>query len=531
MIRRVPSFTKLLYVSVCCIAALSACSGAGRLMDKITGNEGREPQVVDGGRRAPMLNPQSLPPADKGADAAPVRPVAPQMAQVSPTPFDSYDDEGNEVEADASSAEAKSTPDYFSQFFGQEKEKTEAAQPVAAPATDAVRKPISDNAMSVGTADRKDTVSDFAPVGAPRAAVQEEKSVERVIETAPPAPTVDEPVAEERPSFFSRVISPVKRLWSNDEKPSVNAESAPVTPVEKEMAKPLSPSQDYPALSSVPPTPSQFKAVKAEKDKDMEALTLDHALAQENKQVLDAEPSASQPTPVAAPSITPAPVSAPVPVAAKPKEEPVLLGHISDDRELGAVMSESPKADDSVPAPMSAPVVETKDKPIVKAPAATVAEEPSEPWWKRLNVLDRVGLGSESKEASPVAPAVVETKSMQEPAAAPVVVETPKPVMPAPVVEPRPLSTVPEFKPMEPMLRATPAPVEYRAAPLVPEAVPVAPQVKPAIATTESNDGTKDNDTTTTGSLPSPDTLKKVKTLPPSRYNSRARDRQYYLVP
>jgi hypothetical protein len=53
-------------------------------------------------------------------------------------------------------------------------------------------------------------------------------------------------------------------------------------------------SVDAPKLSSVPPTPSEFRDVKKTSKDQLKTLQSDHKNAQKNKQLLDAEPSQSQ---------------------------------------------------------------------------------------------------------------------------------------------------------------------------------------------------------------------------------------------
>jgi len=98
----------------------------------------------------------------------------------------------------------------------------------------------------------------------------------------------------------------------------------------------------YPALSSIPPTPLEFTAVKNAKQQNMQDLQSEHAQAQQEKQQLDSEPSQQQPmvpadTPtdakisdagaVANPVVTPS--QNPPEKSSAAANEPVLLGHVA----------------------------------------------------------------------------------------------------------------------------------------------------------------------------------------------------------
>lgn len=143
--------------------------------------------------------------------------------------------------------------------------------------------------------------------------------------------------------------------------------------------------QAFPALSSVPPVPEEFKEIKAERQLQMEELQADHLQALQEKQALDNEPSQQPaeeaPVSEAFPShSTPAPLavapvsSPPVPAVTNPERsvtqelgEPVLLGRASQPVDT---TGQSDAA--SVMPPVSLP------EPLPVEAAATAEEKPEE---------------------------------------------------------------------------------------------------------------------------------------------------------
>lgn len=123
--------------------------------------------------------------------------------------------------------------------------------------------------------------------------------------TAPVAPTSQPaPVASEVPPWaivhapedapVDAAPAPVETKTETTETPA-----AKPTWIERVMGKTDAQAQPrdaeqnapYPELSSVPPTPTEFKSVKEEKQQRMEELQSDHMQAAQDKQALDSEPS------------------------------------------------------------------------------------------------------------------------------------------------------------------------------------------------------------------------------------------------
>lgn len=560
MIKRPLTSTRMLLVTSASVLALAACSPAA-IAEKFSGQEGRKAQVVDGERRSPMLNPKTVAPEPQVQAPAPA-PAAPQASLDKPANsdfFSSYDQDGNAINPEVETAfsgdmeQAPKSPEPPQEnllakwFGGQDKPKAPDAdrKPFVAAAAE---KPLleSDPAMTAKQAE-------FAPVAAAAGGSKYEYQPVKVALPPEPAPMLDEP---EKPSFFSRMMAPFKAA-AKEEPVAAPAPAAPAfetepvvvkTEMESDVAKASAKDEPYPMLSSVPENPAQFKTVKAEKEQGLQQLKMDHALAQDSKQSLSAEPSQME---VAAPlaEAPPPPAAAnPLPMAStEPSAEPVLLGQMTEGKkspaeQAPAVKSEDPKwwqrwnvmgdnhAD--APAPAAAPVMAEPVVLDMKKPEAPVAEpvviatpeeaapakdtfvqkaeevqaeepmpEPKQDnsvvsWWNNLTKR------SEESEPMVVAP---------EPVVAPVsldaAAETPVQVMP-PVAAPASANEPAPFVPV-PLLGAQSAPEEN---------LPGEQAQAPAPASSDS-------------ALPSPEVLKKVKTLPPSRYNSRARDRQFYLVP
>ncbi len=531
MMRRLP-FRFSLLVSVAGVMALSGCD-TSNLADKITGREGRKEQMVDGPRRAPLLNPQggampgNQPPVNMPAAAQPAPAAAPAAsAAAADNPFDQYDEHGRKVAsapakpiemADGEGDEPGTVSSgFFDRFIPDRASDAPAAQPLderkqerkpfagnvpsamgtekvapqpepivlaksetlpasmAAPIVpDAVQtaefKPVPTlqnttsapvKAESAKPAAEEDTVGGFVPllpsvnaaVSPPPAAASEMQ-----VQPAQPAPekaalassAADDASASE-PSMISRLFSSL----AGKPQPAPQGEEA----------------EPFPELSSVPQLPKEFGKAKSDQKQQVATLKADHALAQEQKEALDAEP-ASFPETVAAFKPEPAEASPPPPVDVTTSGgKTVLLGRLSDAQE-----SDQPA--------LAAPVAEAKNNASTEAEAAPPA--PAQSFWSRL------GFGGSKDEA--------DQPSSDR-------INAPKPA-PAMITE-SPASTVAPFVPMT--QEAPAAPVSM-----------AAPEPQPAVSNEQEQEKPAE--------LASPEVLKDVKTLPPSRY-APPRQRQYYLA-
>ncbi|MFW0777719.1 MAG: hypothetical protein ACN2B6_08390 [Rickettsiales bacterium] len=518
------SIRKTLLVTAASVVVLAACSPSS-MIDKLTGNDGRVPQHVDGPRRAPILNPEPSPQKVPPASTSRLRPP--------PPPPEAYEPRGNAVQEKPAGDEAPDVRDYFNEFFGQdagegkvrkpiadnpyiEEEMVESAPPmveeVARPAPrveytppPVIEKPAAPVAignMHMDDAPRADrTVAAFSPMvdspspAAPASAPEVMAVVDEEVQAAPA-------MEEEAPAstFFSRLFSPLKSKPDDGVIIAKDDTTSELTNVKTASDAGDDAEEDYPSLSSVPATPQVFSQVRNEKTFRMQELQIDHAMAQESKQQLDAEPSQLQ---VNKPVEDQGEPFVPSPVAEKSmsSDEPVLLGQMGDNKA-------APKTEMSMEA-KPAPIEYAADEEVPPAKVMVKEEaESSEPWWERWNVT--VGKDKES------APEMVEEKvpAVVEAPAPKAVVDTPKA---APVIDARPDSTVAAFKPLTPQVtQPVAAPVEY-----------AAPAVTKPTAAMEAATG--EEDSKEADGLPSPGMLDKVKTLPPSRYKNR--DREFYLVP
>lgn len=471
------SFKGSLLVVAACTTMLSACS-RGEIINKISGEEGRQEQVIDGPRRSPQLNPkremkvppipQNLPPAVQNAPAQ--KRLVPSIA---PVQFNQHSDHAPTKNAktkpdrpDASLA-VKSASEYFSNIFSGGKKNTK----------NVIRKPIAGNRNIGKTPEIAHEAPVFEPVAKPSLAPsptpimqiseEQDRSVPEfkpVVKSYPVASDMDEPLSKEvekakikkvevnkeqkkpRASFFSRLMSPI--TGGGDEVDSVQGKK-------------------HPKLSSVPATPETFNKVKGDKQEQMQTLQMDHNMAQESKELLASEPSQLQPEPSMKMLDKPA-------IAPK-SGQPVLLGEVGD--------SSIKRFEPVKPVP-----VKEATKPVVTKPVVTKKTPPAkkgDSWWSRITSRkddSKVVVKKEAKEVeAPVVPS--------QPVAAPL------------LDEPVPSSVAP-FKPTNVQIPRLAAPVEYA----------------DDIADKKQENG-----------LPSPQILRKVKTLPPSRY--KARERKYYLVP
>lgn len=332
------SITALLITGVA-ITALAGC----KRVDELYGDE-RDPQIVDGPRRPPLLNPQMMAPQSPPmveTVPAPKTP-APQMAAQN-NPFDAYDDNGNPV---APKQETSAPVQEDSTFFDRMLSRIDGSSA----SENAPRKSFRDNPNY-----SKETVP-VAPVPPAPAAepvmakpvvlspVPDEEVAEEVVEPvvapqAAPAPMMSDSAPQDiiqrddgvnGPNWFSRVV---KQSFRPEESAPETVKSSPQTQLQQPQKKTeavqvvddaespdpvgwfrrmvgakdadaqakasgIDPAAETPELSSVPTVPSEFRELKKEQSQNLDELQMDHAIAQEQKHDLDSEPSQVTATPV-----------------------------------------------------------------------------------------------------------------------------------------------------------------------------------------------------------------------------------------
>lgn len=429
---RNPYHFTVAFLSLSSLFWLAACSPE---RPEWLGGDPKRPaaDVVIGPKRTPLLNPRSggYPAGNQGSETSgqPPPPGSPPPS-LQNNPYDYFDNSGNPKPAPAPSS---SEPTMFERWLGKDDQGRAAPTgnqhaarkqfpanpsysgetvgiapippgPQAAIISPAAGEPSAQPVMMEEPA-RPAASADMKPTQLP---VQEMPAAQPLVADAPapvtapppavvmaePAPAVaavpQETAQASQPSWFDRMMS---RVSGEPESPETQA----------------SKNMPYPELSSVPERPKEFNKLKASKETQMQDLEIEHAIAQEQRQMLGAEPSqlgaVPAPVPVAPAPATPEnvtasppPVAAPAPAPA-PAGGPVLLGHAYDDR-LSAPSSEN----------TAVPVKETVAAPMPESYPAPSAPEKDASWWNRLNVF------SKEKAKSPPAD---EYMSQQAPAESP----------------------------------------------------------------------------------------------------------------
>jgi hypothetical protein len=548
MIRSTSRSISLLMASLLCVTALSACNKGG-FIDQITGDDGRDEQMLAGPRRKPMLNPQGSMVITQPSDPSQAHQLTPEMQRMAASnPFDQYNGSGAQPVIPASPAPAsvpvasaapapvviqetptQNQPSAFDRWLGTwESDKAETAPASAAATatkkTGEVRKPF------MGSLDAPAEITPVVPVmpitsadantapvplmaapesDGPSASFSAQPIADRDMEQTPPAPEPKIVRGLYRPSFFERLGNSLRSIGGEEPKVEEKVEG------------------EFPTLSAVPATPVQFKEIKSEKQERMDDLSVAHSVAQEEKQALDAEPSqqaatlvaeeapakpeiktlSTKTTTITVPQTPTSESKAPVIVTTKTAEapsgnEPVLLGQMSDKKAPVATRTTTI----TVPQEASAVQNAAKMEPVeVKVEEKTITtESDSKPWWSGWK------LNQDENKASSEAPVKIETVETMPSANAPKHLEAAE----EEVVD----ST-------KPLLTSGPAKPAYQP----PASQPIVSNT-PVATDTADNTASSDSTAATSGdnTLPSPQVLK---TLPPSRYNTRAKDRQFYMVP
>ncbi|MDX2072839.1 MAG: hypothetical protein SFX19_00560 [Alphaproteobacteria bacterium] len=237
------------------LATLAGCQDAREFVyEKYTGERVGDP--VPGPRRPPLLNAgytKNAPPAPAAVSSRAV-PIQPKSASI--TPYDQYDNDGNDV----------SRTNYIKEWLGDDKKAPEAASAASASAAPVAsgRKPFKGSVAALEPA----TPVVLTPQPAPA----------RVIPPAPQIRAVPPAVIEEENGVF--VPEPEQR-----------AEAVPVQFSQLQPAAGGSQPPSYPHLADVPKVPEASEAVRKQKNMQQKSLQREHKAAMEEKKELDAEPT------------------------------------------------------------------------------------------------------------------------------------------------------------------------------------------------------------------------------------------------
>lgn len=557
----------ILLTSVSACATLSACQTTREVFDGWTND--REDQVVNGGKRMPVMNPQYVkapevvkPAASpvvydrKQAEAEPdlkqdmpkqeIQAATPSFEQ---SPYGYFDNEGNAVDPKQQAEEkaalqakqgapnaTQSEGNFFTRLFDRkpsEAEKLRAAprkplldnqyqpaqQPALMPMTDArpmesmVATPFVETVRPVEMppeaapqmlAEKQAVQPQVAYTPAPllqaseKPEMVEDLPAQQVLPVIQPAeiaedtvtlPAVEVSESREQPNWFERNIKKIGDQFKSEE------------PAVEDAGDAQAGSMDYPTLASVPATPEQFAEVKADKEQKMEDMQAEHMQAEQNKFELYSEPSgvdATVPVEVAQPlaqtKLSTPLVAKPVvaaPVASADGEKEVLLGHVAAAPD--ARPDDVPVKIESAVSAQPEPVIEQAQS--IEEPE--VAAEPSvkKSWWDDWRIFSAESKQPEAESALPA----VETLN-QEPA--------------QDIAEPVQMPEAKQAEAPAPLTPMVAQPAQANAEVIAPPQVAEV-EAAPAEAMEEAKPAA--------GALPSPQILREVKMLPPSRYSARAR--------
>jgi hypothetical protein len=260
---------------------LSSCSAYDFAREKYTGERAQE--SVPGPRRVPIKNPtaaKSSAPKVQPVVDAPIVPTgsaaAPAPAKTQATakdsPYDQYDEKGNEVGG----------TNYLAKWFGDS--STEGAAQDTRVSGSSSRKSFKGNVAqtSVAAAPISSAPISVEPVAAP---VELKKSSEEKItpKASMQVPVAPAPAAIEE--FEQPKIVPAPRNGKG------NGVIIPITDLAPSAGGMEIAANDAPALRTVPQKPAQFEIIKKEKDAQLQQLQQDHQNADEEKTLLNAEPS------------------------------------------------------------------------------------------------------------------------------------------------------------------------------------------------------------------------------------------------
>lgn len=330
-----------IYLGVSAVLLLGGCSTVSSVSSSVTsGVTGvfsgeRAGQYADGPRRAPAFNsrPTAAPASSPSAAKMPpmVTFVSPQKSE-SPinSPYDQFDANGNEVSVSTEKASApeNSAPEnngnFFSRLVGSNESSSVESAPKESTAKNTVldtgRKQLLGNPYSpkplLNMPSLEPQIKELEPQ-IKEVAKEPEFEVINKVETVPEI--VNTPVVKStnivEPTNPINVVEPVKESANEN----VVQESSEETLLGRIGSKlnifdsnenDKSQEEAYPEISSVPPKPEEFDAIKRDQQQNFNELKLDHVVAQQEKQSLDHEVSGSEPALVVVPSVQP--VVAPV---------------------------------------------------------------------------------------------------------------------------------------------------------------------------------------------------------------------------
>jgi hypothetical protein len=406
----------------CSLSLLSACDSMSETWANVTGERAQE-QVVDGPRRAPMLNPKteapraaapmvmqvaapaSPPAAAPAADAAPSlfslkdEAEAPEEGGVDYSAFDRFDDKGNEVVSKAEQPKLPTVEEGPRKAFPGNPSYSTHTEPTAPLPPAPLTPPAAPQAQLETPA--------AAPL--PLLAQPEAPAAEAPAPTAPVA-TAEE--AAPATGFLARVADSVSAPFA-----ARSAEAASVTAQEKPAPQAA---PDYPKLANVPPTPAAFEQLRAEKQEKITDLQTEHALAQDARQVLENEPSQLEAEPLE--SIAPAAAATPLDAAPVAADAPaVIQAQVQQDAAEAqpVLLGQATAPVEAVPAAAPQAAVEASAEPVAEASAEKPQGNAVSRWFKSLPPLfgavkaQPPAASAEDASTTPTAPA----PALAEPAA------------------------------------------------------------------------------------------------------------------
>lgn len=482
--------------SLIAVFLLAACGSFADWKQAITGD--RPAQYVEGPRRPPEMNTQ-LP---EGIKTAPAQPPAAPAPAAEATPYDRFNAATGEMQEAPVPAAApqEKQGSLLGRLFGSapaaEPERKKLPENPYYPSETVKTAPVPPGPQSAlpegaETEQQAHETAEAAPV-----LMESESSMTLDTEAAPVVESKAEPVPaasdEGGDSWFDRQWAALK--GSYDPAPVYDLSGPETAGMNVPAAEENVP---YPLLSSVPPRPDRMTLLKQESPQAMRDLEIDHALAMEQKQSLDAEPLDGETAPeqdAADASRTLPPVMVepePSAIEPSPAAEPVLLGHASSDFHGSTPVQ--PEAMEAIPAPLA------DETPQAAEPTETAA--PAKGWWEKWNLT-----GDKDLTAPPAAlPPAEEEAALPPPTQAEILEPEAEPMddsrqqletlWPEPQQEFAPVVT--QEKPPEPAMtapapEATPAPEiaapqeeEQQPAPAMAE-TPMPAAEQPAVAQEES---------------------------------------------
>lgn len=324
-----------LYVGVSAALLLSGCS-ASNLWSNATSSGSS--QHVDGVRRTPALN-NARASSEAAKMASPKLPKSPPMPIKAPesvaatisTPYDQYDAAGGEISAPVPSATAsEGNGDFFSRLLGLA--GASAKQPVPKESPLYMKRKLlpgnpylPEGTLLVPFSDEKtkeviETVKEPAKESMGEA-VKENVPMTEISPAIDPVPIVESiPASEPAP-----IVESIKEVADKD---IVNA--SPDETLLGRITSKLSifdadkgvVSAPYPEISSVPPKPEEFEAVKRSQQQIFNELQAEHDAALEEKKSLDLEVSGALPE-EKAPNKTAAPIASQKIIEHSPEENKI----------------------------------------------------------------------------------------------------------------------------------------------------------------------------------------------------------------